>query len=374
MTRITRSWMSASVVIAAVLALPAQAQAVADDDHASTRASLGALQAISGPGAGLYAGDGAGSWSLSVGTSDIFANRPVQPTDHYRIGSQTKTFTAAAVLQLVDEGEIDLDTAIERYLPGVVDGNGYDGNTITVRQLLQHTSGIPTSDPHPQASADGTYTLAALVRDGLSHSPAFPPGTSFQYSNTNFEILGMLIERLTGTPVSKAITSRIIEPLALTGTRFPEPGDRSITTPLVHGYRGVRVGPFSYWQDITTFEPSIFSSAGGMISTEQDLTTFYQALVDGRVISRPALNQMETPSAYSSSGLGLDRLPLPCGGAAYGHNGGVPGYLSLSLATPDGRHVSLMTNSEASLDMAAAMAKMEAAATSALCEAPAGQA
>ncbi|MFB7630318.1 serine hydrolase domain-containing protein [Streptomyces sp. NPDC056149] len=358
-----------SVLATTALFLPSPAQAATDGGHQAAQASLNALQAIGGPGAGLFAGDPSGSWSLTAGTGTTDANRPVQPTDHYRVGSQTKTFTAVAVLQLVDDGKVDLDTAIERYLPGVVDGNGYDGNTITVRQLLQHTSGIPTNVPNPQANPDGTYTLAALVRDGLSHRPAFPPGTSFQYSNTNFQILGMLIEKITGTPVGQAIRSRIIEPLGLTDTRFPEPGDRTLADPYVHGYRGIRVGPFFYWQDATTtLEPSLFHSAGAMTSTERDMATFFQALVDGKLLSRASLAQMETPGAHAPYGLGLDRLPLPCGGVAFGHNGGVPGYLSFSAATPDGRHVAVMTNSMVQLNAQAAIEKMTAAASAALCE------
>ncbi|MGI5340659.1 serine hydrolase domain-containing protein [Streptomyces sp. CA-181903] len=372
MTRNRGKWRLTALlgtVAAATLILPSSAHATAASDHAATRAALNAFQAIGGPGAGLYAGDRTGSWSLSAGTGTNGANKPVQPGDHFRVGSQTKTFTAVAVLRLVDEGKVDLDTAIERYLPGVVDGNGYDGNAITVRHLLQHTSGIPTNTPNPQAEPDGTYTLAALVRDGLSHAPAFPPGTSFQYSNTNYEILGMLIEKVTGMPVGDVITSRVIQPLGLTETRYPKPGDRSLAEPAVHGYRGVRVGPFFHWTDVTaSLEPSLFHSAGAMTSTESDLAAFYQALVDGKLLSQASLEAMETPGAHAPYGLGLDRLPLPCGGVAFGHMGGVPGYLSFSAATSDGRRVSLMTNSEVSLNSEAAIGKMTAAASSALCE------
>ncbi|MBZ4320441.1 serine hydrolase domain-containing protein [Streptomyces huiliensis] len=355
--------------VGTALILPSSAQAAPEDEHPATRAALQAFQAVGGPGAGLHAGDRTGSWSLSVGTGTNGADRPVQPTDHHRVGSQTKTFTAVAVLQLVDEGKVALDTAIERYLPGVVDGNGYDGDTITVRHLLQHTSGIPTNVPNPKAEPDGTYTLAALVRDGLGHPPAFPPGTSFQYSNTNYAILGMLIEKITGTPVGEVITKRIVEPLGLTGTRYPKPGDRSLADPAVRGYRGVRVGPFFSWTDVTTtLEPSVFHSAGAMTSTERDMAAFFQALVDGRLLSRASLDAMEAPGAHAPYGLGLDRLPLPCGGVAFGHTGGVPGYLSFSAATADGRRVSLMTNSMASLNSETAIARMTAAASTALCE------
>lgn len=355
MTKNISRWRPAVVLCAAIataLAVPASAQAQSADGHAATQAALNAFEAEAGPGAGVYAGDNSGSWSLSAGTGAFgITSQPIQPTDRFRIGSQTKVFTAAVVLQLVDEGKVSLDAPIERYLPGVVDGNGYDGNTITVRELLQHTSGIPTNNsPKPQASSDGTYTLAALVRDGLSHPPAFAPGAGWTYSNTNYEILGMLIEQVTGMPVGQAITSRIIRPLGLTQTTYPAAGDRSLPSPYVHGYYGGRVGPFFYWNDITQqMEPSLYGSAAAMISTEQDLTTFDQALISGKVVSPASLAQMETtvPSDPGFTyGLGLTTFTLSCGGVAWGHSGEVPGYTSMTVVTADGRHASLVTNTQ----------------------------
>ncbi|MDM4719507.1 serine hydrolase [Micromonospora sp. WMMA1363] len=115
--------------------------------------------------------------------------------------------------------------------------------------------------------------------------------------------------------MGQTITNRIIEPLGLTQTRFPEPGDRSLADPYVRGYRGLRVGPFYFWQDVSShLEPSLFSSAGAMASTEQDLATFFQALVDGEVVSPAGLDQMMTSSAHAPYGLGLDQLPCPAAG------------------------------------------------------------
>lgn len=354
MTRNIGKWRLTAVgsaAIATALALPVSAQAQSDDDHAVTQTALNALVAEAGPGAGVYAGDSTGSWNLTAGTGTAGAARPIQPTDHFRVGSQTKTFTAAVVLQLVDEGKVSLDAPIEQYLPGVVDGNGYDGTTITVRELLQHTSGIPTNNsPKPQAGSDGSYSLAALVSDGLSHAPASAPGTTWAYSNTNYEILGMLIEQVTGASVAEAITSRIIQPLGLTQTTFPAGGDRSLPAPYVHGYSGGRLGPFFYWSDITAqLEPSLYASAGAMISTLQDLTTFDQALISGKVVSPASLAEMETtvPSYPGwNYGLGLSDFPLSCGGVAWGHSGEVPGYTSMTVVAPDGRHVSAVTNKQ----------------------------
>ncbi|MFI6056117.1 serine hydrolase domain-containing protein [Streptomyces violascens] len=367
-----------AVAVAAVLALPSSAFAQSPGDHSATQAALNAFQAKGGPGAGIYAGDGTSSWALSAGTGIINTNRPIQPTDHYRIGSQTKTFTASVVLQLVDEGKVSLDAPIEKYLPGVVDGNGYDGNTIMVRQLLQHTSGISVNgSPNPQANPDGTYTLAALVRDGLKHAPASAPGAAWLYSNTNYEILGMLIEQVTGMPVAQVITSRIIQPLGLTATTFPAAGDRSVPKPAVHGYRGVRVGPFFLWTDVwTSIEPSEDSTAGAMISTEQDLSAFYRALIGGKVVSAASLAEMEKSVSIGGSGsssdlgygLGLIKYNLSCGGVAWGHDGEITGYYAETLVTEDGRYASVVTNNMAVLN--SPLTQMYKLLDTALCEKP----
>ncbi|MCU7827052.1 beta-lactamase family protein [Kitasatospora sp. DSM 101779] len=357
---------------ASLVLLPSSAQAQTSGDHAGTLAALKTFQAAAGPGAAINAGDATNSYSLAVGTGTINANLPILPTDHFRIGSQTKTLTATAVLQLVDEGKVVLDTPIETYLPGVVDGNGYHGDTITVRQLLQHSSGIPANDPpNPQASPDGTYTLAALVRDGLGHPPASAPGTTFAYSNTNYEILGLLIERITGLPVRQVITNRIIEPLDLTGTSFPAAGDRTVPTPAVHGYHGIRIGIFNLWTDLgTALEPSIYSTSGAMISTLRDVTAFDQALMGGRLLSPATLAEMKKTVAVGgglSYGLGVAAHTLPCGGAAWGHDGIVNGYYSETLVTEDGRHASVVTN--AHLATNAPIAQMYNLLDTALCEA-----
>ncbi len=326
---------------------------------------------MTGPGAGVYAGDSTGSWNLTVGTGLVGANRPVQPTDHFRAGSQTKTFTAAVVMQLIDEGKVSLTAPIERYLPGVVNGNGYDGNTITVRHLLQHTSGIPDS---PSLRPQPTYTLAELVRQGLERPPVAAPGSKLVYSNVNYQILGMLIEKVTKAQVGEAITTRIIGPLGLNRTFYPVPGIRTLPDPYVRGYRVLRIGPAVFWTDATSdFEPSQFGSAGAMVSTEQDLTTFYQALVGGKVVSQASLAEMKTfwdqgQGPGTGYGLGLAAGPLPCGGVAMGHSGIVNGYMSLTMVTADGRHASVMSNSAAFLTQTASVMKMYKVVETALCE------
>ncbi|WP_258408576.1 serine hydrolase domain-containing protein [Streptomyces hygroscopicus] len=347
-----------------------------EDDHAATLAALKTFQGSAGPGAAVHAGDGGGSWTLSAGTGTINTNQPIQSDEHFRVGSQTKTFTATVVLQLVEEGRVSLDAPIEDYLPGVVTGNGYDGTRITVRQLLQHTSGIAAYSPSPgiempDANPDGTYDLAELVRHGLSRGTASAPGSGFTYSNTNYWILGMLIEKVTGKPVHRAVTERVIEPLGLADTVFPAPGDRALPAPAVNGYHGVRVGSFYLWFPAVSYDPSLYSSAGAVISTLEDLTAFYQALTAGKLLSPESLAEMRdvrpVGDAGAGYGLGLIRsVKLSCGGVAWGHDGGVPGYMTYTLVTDDGRHASVVTN--ALFQVNAPHAQMFTLLDTALCE------
>ncbi|MBF4138118.1 beta-lactamase family protein [Streptomyces albidoflavus] len=347
-----------SLVVGAVcatmltLTAPAAHAQAAEDDHTATLAALKTFQASAGPGAAIHAGGVGEPWTLAAGTGTFNSDRPIRSDEHYRIGSQTKTFTAAVVLQLVDENKISLDAAIADYLPGVITGNGYDGTRITVRQLLQHTSGLAAYTPQvvidrPVSNPDGTYDLAEVVRKGLSYAPVSAPGAGFTYSNTNYLVLGMLVEKVTGQPVHEAVTSRVIEPLGLSRTAFPAPGDRALPTPAVNGYHGVRVGSFYFWTPAATYDPSLFSTAGAMISTLEDLTAFYRALLAGRVVSAAGLAEMQKVREAGpgvSFGLGIGRKELSCGIVAWGHSGGVPGYMSQTMVAENGRHASVVTN------------------------------
>jgi D-alanyl-D-alanine carboxypeptidase len=163
----------------------------------------------------------------------------------------------------------------------------------------------------------------------------------------------MLIEKVTGEPVGDAITARIITALGLTETTFPKGGDRTLPAPYAHGYYGGTVGGLFFWYDVTdSFEPSLFSSAGAMISTESDLAKFDQALITGKVVSAASLAQMQqtvpmagAPAGYDY-GLGLISHALSCGGVAWGHAGNVSGYASWTAATADGRYASVVANEQ----------------------------
>ncbi|RZS33938.1 D-alanyl-D-alanine carboxypeptidase [Herbihabitans rhizosphaerae] len=336
----------AVATVAAIVPWSAQADGRADD-HSDTLRVLIGHHNHAGPGAVVVAGNGAGPWHLWAGAGNVPQNKPIGPADRIRIASQTKTMTAAIVLQLVGEGKIDLDSPIERYLPGLVQGNGYDGNKISVRQILQQTAGLAEFVKGGD-SINRTYTLEQLVRAGLSNPPAFAPGTSWGYSNTNYAVAGMLVERITGTSVNAAIADRITVPLGLSQTRLPAPGDHTIGAPATHGYSGFQNGSIFFWQDVSnSFEPSYLSSAGGVVSTPEDMAKFVSALVAGKVVPQAQLAEMRkiVPTPYwDGYGLGLTRLELPCGGEAWGHYGDWLGYSSGTMATADGRYASMVTN------------------------------
>ncbi|MBE1470550.1 serine hydrolase domain-containing protein [Kibdelosporangium phytohabitans] len=369
--------MTAVTAVAVALTMATPAYALPAADHAETQALLNSYQASAGPGAAVHAGNRTSSWDVHAGTADTDANRPIGSNDQFRIASQTKTFTAVAVLQLVDEGKVELDAPIERYLPGVVSGNGYDGTKISVRQILQHTSGITGDMGAPRAGADGSYSLREVIRAGLAGPPQFPPGTRWGYSNVNYMLAGLLIEQITGMTAGAAITARIITPLGLTRTSYPRPADRQLTTPYLPGYMGGRAGPFFFWLNQTfAHELSKWATAGAMASTEQDLTAFTQALADGRLVSPATLAQMRTTvpmPGYPEGmgyGLGLWRLDLTCGGQAWGHFGDLTtGHSSGTFATDDGRHAALVTNAYVGAEGKTSRVQV---VNSALCGTPAG--
>ncbi len=355
MTGRTNRWLAgvASGVALAIVAPSAPATAQ-EPDHGDVQAVLDQYLQKAGPGAAVHAGTSADAWTLSSGSAETGADRPITATDHFRIGSQTKTFTAAVVLQLFDEGLVDLDTPIEQYLPGVVTDN-FDGTVITVRQLLNHTAGLPRDPSGASPNADGTYELAALVRAAMDDAPQAAPGESLHYSNVGYFVLGMLVERLTGQFVGDAITERIIKPLGLADTSFPAPGERVLADPYVPGYQGFRIGGFFLWVEATTLvELSLWSTAGAMESTLEDLAKFYRALLAGEVVSQQALAEMRTTVPFSPEypdgyGLGLRSLYLSCGVVAWGHDGILAtGHASLTMVTEDGRFASVMTNANIS--------------------------
>ena len=267
------------------------------------------------------------------------------PSDGYvRIGSNTKMFTAVIILQLVDDGLVELDEPVASYLPGLLESYDIDGTTITVRQLLQHTSGLPNYTGPIVGELDTTRYQYMSPRDlvdiAFTMPVSFAPGEKWEYSNTNYILAGLIAEKVTGRPLVNQITERIIEPLQLTETSFPEPGDTTMPEPHAVGYYSA---PGEKAEDFTTLDPSWAWAAGQMIATPSDLNRFMIGLLDGKLMSDDALDEMQStipaPDLWEGAeyGLGLTSYPLSCGGVAWGHGGDIPGYETRNAATADGR-------------------------------------
>ncbi|WP_329248539.1 beta-lactamase family protein [Actinoallomurus sp. NBC_01490] len=325
------------------------------------------------PGALAEVRDRRGVTVLTSGVADLRTNAPVPADSSFRIGSMTKPYVATVVLQLVGEHRVALDAPVERYLPGVVRGHGNDGRRITVRELLQHTSGLPDYLTYltPQdvlADRYAHHDRDELLRIALAHPPLFRPGRKWSYSNTNYLLASMLIEKVTGHPYATEIDRRIVKPLGLRSTSVP--GDETgIPGPHPRGY--VRPGAGADPIDVTEFNPSVAAGSGNMISSASDVSRFFDALLHGRLLRPAELAEMTRTRATGSSdgrayGLGLERHPLPCGGVYWGHGGDIFGFATMSGTTTDGRQATVMVNLDPG-GSDAQDADVTAAVTTALC-------
>ncbi|MDL4816899.1 serine hydrolase domain-containing protein [Actinomadura opuntiae] len=327
------------------------------------------------PGALLEVRGRNGRTVLTSGVGDVRNGTPVPRDSSFRVGSVTKIFVATTVLQLVAEHRVALDAPVERYLPGVIRGHGNDGRRITVRQLLQHTSGLPDYLDYvtPQDILKDPlahHDLREMVDIALDHHRVFKPGRKWEYSNTNYLVAGLLIESVTGRPYGEEITRRIIEPLGLRATSVP--GDASaIPGPHPRGY--VRPGEGAPLMDVTEINPSVAGPGGGMISNGTDLSRFMQALLGGKVLPPAQLREMMRTRSTGGSdgrayGLGLESRRLPCGGLYWGHPGDMLGFETVTGATVDGRQATVMVNLDPG-GSDAQDADMQTAVQTALCDA-----
>ncbi|WP_406167759.1 beta-lactamase family protein [Streptomyces canus] len=343
-----------AVALTAGFAAPAMAAGAGDGGHDATRKAVRAAVKDGVPGVTLTAKDGGSTWSTTAGVGNLKTHAPRSADDRYRVGSITKTFVSTVLLQLEAEGRLSLDDTVEKWLPGVVHGNGHDGSRITVRQLLNHTSGIFNY------TADATFGRTYFLKDGffehrydtntpeqlvavaMAHQPDFAPGTSWNYSNTNYVVAGMVIQEVTGRSYGEEIRHRIIDPLHLTATSVP--GTRvTVPQPSSRAYSKLAQTATGPTYDVTRLNPSLASSAGEMISDSADLDRFYAALLKGRLLPPEQLKEMKTTVAVegipnAGYGLGLMGRKLSCGVHVWGHDGGIHGSSSVAVTTADGRH------------------------------------
>ncbi|MEU1409428.1 serine hydrolase domain-containing protein [Streptomyces sp. NPDC005728] len=306
--------------------------------------------------------------TYTAGVGDLATGAKVPRDGQVRIGSNTKTFTAVVVLQLVGEGKIGLDAPVDTYLPGLVRGDGIDGRHITVRQLLQQTSGLPN---YSQYLSDDIrfYDPRELLDLALQHKADFAPGTKWAYSNTNYLVAGLIVQKVTGRPLAEEFDRRVIKRIGLRHTYFPAPGEVTIRERHPKGYYQDSAG--APLVDATEWDPSWAWAAGQMVSTNSDLNRFFTALLAGRLLPKAQLDQMRTtvPAGYpfpagARYGLGLVSTPLSCGGVYWGHGGSMTGYETRGGATEDGRAADVAVTTQPSQ---AAKERMDGAVDTALC-------
>ncbi len=355
---------AAAVVLAALASAGCGNQAA----HAppGVRAGLGALVHGGAPGAVLFVRHGPESYTIAAGVSDTAHRTPMRTGDTFRIGSITKSYTAALVMRLVAQGRIALDDPVSRYRPGLVPNGGH----ISIGELLSHTSGLYnyTDDPAfvaPYLAGDlhHSWRPRELVALATAHPPLFAPGARYSYSNTNFVLLGLVLEEVTGATYGRQLRDHILRPLGLGSTSLPTDNG---SPPTARGYYSA--GGASPPEDVTQLVSSFAWSAGAIVATGEDVADFYRALLAGRLVPQLQLDRMEDASGTNGRyGLGLVPALLSCG-PAYGHNGNYPGYFVLAAGSDDGaRQVVLLVNADPTMLSEAAVREMSQLFDDAFC-------
>jgi D-alanyl-D-alanine carboxypeptidase len=287
---------------------------------------------------------GKGEWISCKGTGDIKTGTGPTIHDHVRIASITKTFTATVILQLVDEKSLNLTDTLNMHKLGITVPNG---DKVTIRNLLNMTSGLfnYTNDQNFWsiflANPTATWTPKQLVDISIAHGVVAPPGQVFDYNNTNYVLLGMIIEKLTGNTAGAEIKSRIIDKLGLENTSFPATVE--MPAPFMHGYMpdsaegGDTSGPAV--KDMSVESPTPFFTAGGMISDLMDIKTWLQALASGMLLSPEMHKEQLTFASPNTSSYGLGVVN---GGIFIGHSGEITGYNNSSYTQACGNGATII--------------------------------
>ncbi|MBN6051488.1 beta-lactamase family protein [Nonomuraea sp. RK-328] len=319
-------------------------------DRAALRRTLDAVHEAGMYGLYAEARDGGQVWRGASGVADVVTRRPVRPDMRHRVGSITKTFTSVAILRQVERGAVELDAPVSRYLPGLIPGER--GDRITVRMLLNHTSHIgdyivgafPSLLEGSTASLDDNrfrrFAPEELVRLGLAAKATGEPGAApGSYSNTNYIIAGLLLEKVIGQDAERVITRDVIRRAGLRDTFFP--ATPRLPAPSSKAYESM-YGFIDPPRDYSVYDMSWGGTAGALVSTMDDLNRFYRALLRGELLGPERLAEMRTTVKVAAGGglvdygLGLYTVELPCG-RFWGHDGGVFGMATQSLVSEDGR-------------------------------------
>ncbi|MFF8941358.1 serine hydrolase domain-containing protein [Streptomyces sp. NPDC014864] len=332
------------------------------DPAAFRSAVASAAKKLMVPGAVVLLRTPQGTFRATVGTTERGTARPPTTGDHFRIASNTKTLTSGLILLLAQDGRLRLSDPVSAYVPGVP-----NGEHITIADLLRMRSGLYnyTDAPELAASLDADPGRARTPREMLAlafrHPPNFAPGTSYEYSNTNYALLGLVAEKAGGHPLARQFRDRLLAPLGLAGTSLPGAEDVSLPAPFAHGYmyggtayalvdrpypagtqaaaRSGRLRP----RDCTHQNPSYATAAGGAVSTADDLAIWIRALVRGKVLG-PAFQRQwlhspraEDPAAPDGQkyGYGIAHQRFGPHAAMYYHGGELPGFNSFVGHDPD---------------------------------------
>jgi D-alanyl-D-alanine carboxypeptidase len=306
------------------------------------------------PGAvAYYHQPGFRPWSGAAGLGEVPAAVAMRPDDRFRAGSVLKTFLATVTLQQVEEGRLALEQTLPELLPAETTSRIHDAGLITLRMLLGHTSGIPefmSPDIEGEVLADHgrVWSPEEVIALAAAQPPTFAPGTSWSYSNTNYVLVGMILDRAGGKSWRTQVRERVLTPLDLASTRLPEPGDRTVAGPYAHGYQQVDDAIV----DLSDVDPSMAGAAGGhaMETTAEDLGRFLEALLAGRLFAQPGTLATMTamidaphisglPYRY---GLGLEQFTMPDGTVVVGHSGSTAGYAVMMFRIP-ARDTTLVT-------------------------------
>jgi D-alanyl-D-alanine carboxypeptidase len=337
-----------AVALAVALAAPAAATVPAKPTASPANRvrlikAMDGLVAAGTPGVIVATRDGRRSLTLARGLGDVRRRVPLAAGDRFRIGSLTKTFVSTLALQLVEQGRLSLDDSVERWVPGLVP----NGAAISVRELLNHTSGLgdfeQAATPLILRDPSKTWTPEQMIAIGIAQGQSFAPGTSWGYSNTGYLVVGRVIEKAGGRPLADQLKARILRPLGLAHTSID-------ATPRMaghhsHGY--LRINGRN--RDTTRWNPSWAEAAGAMTSTARDVLRFNRALLRGKLIGRALLDQMQTtvPALFPGESYGLGLLhtstfaiaPIykaSCGDA-WGHTGDIPGYNTFGFSTKNAK-------------------------------------
>jgi D-alanyl-D-alanine carboxypeptidase len=312
---------------------------------------------VHAPGAALHVrSPRLGRWTGVTGLGQVATKVQMRPGDQFRAGSIMKPFVSVVVLQLVEQGRLRLDTRLPDVLPADVVDRFPTAPDVTVRMLLSHRSGIaewdrPEQDEYAARHPSHVWTIAEILDLAAAEPPAFAPGTAYSYCNTDYNLLGLVIDRVSGGSWRHEISRRVVRPLRLAHTSLPAPGDLSIKGPHAHGYLELD----GRMVDRTRLDPSMAGAAGGsaLVTTVQDLARFWDALLDGRLFRHPeTLKEMltfgPTPGDVTSGyGLGVEQYTLPGGIELIGHLGGAGTYRAfVGRQRPQGVTIAFAMNYE----------------------------